>query len=56
MVSLFIFLRFYYFFLILERGEGREGETHQCVVAPCTPLTGVLVCNPGMCPDWESIQ
>ena len=49
------FLRFYSF---SERGrEGkREGEKHQCVVASCTPTTGDLACNPGMCPYWESNQ
>ena len=24
------------------------------MVASCTPPTGDLACNPGMCPDWES--
>ena len=47
---LFIFLRFH---LFLEREEGREGEKHQCVVASHEPPTGDLVCNPGICPDWE---
>ena len=42
------------FYLFLDRGEGREGEKHQCVVASHTPPTGDLTCNPGMCPDWES--
>ena len=43
------------FILFLERGmEGeREGEKHQCVVAP---PTGNLARNPGMCPDLESNQ
>ena len=51
-----LFLRFY---LFLEGREGkgrRKGEKHQCVVASCAPPTGDLVCNPGMCPDWESNQ
>ena len=26
------------------------------MVASLTPPTGDLACNPGMCPDWESIQ
>ena len=45
-------------YLFLERGEGREkeGEKHQCVITSCTPLTGDLACNPGMCPDWEFNQ
>ena len=38
-----------------KEGE-REGEKHQCVVAPRVPPTGHLACNPGMCPDWESNQ
>ena len=44
-----------FIYLFLERGrEGeREEEEHQCVVASCTPLTGDLACNPGMCPDWD---
>ena len=39
----------------MERGERREKERekHQCVVASCAPPTGDLVCNPGMCSDWE---
>ena len=55
MVDLFIFM--YLFIYSLERGrEGeREVEKHQCVVASCTPATGDLAPNPGMCPDWESI-
>ena len=52
-------LTFYLFFkglIDLERGRERErqGEEHQHVVAPHAPPTGDLVCNPGMCPDWES--
>ena len=43
-------------FIFRQRGkEGeREGEKHQCVVASCSPPTGDLACNPGMCPDWDS--
>ena len=50
--SFFFNLRFC---LFLERGrEGeREGEKHQCVVAPSALLTGDLACNSIMCPDWE---
>ena len=38
-------------YLFLERGEGkeREGEKHQCVIAPYWGLAS----DPGMCPDWE---
>ena len=45
-------------YFLLERGEGteKEGEKHQCVVASCTPPTGDLARNPGMCPDKESNQ
>ena len=44
------------FYLFLEKGkEGeREGEKQQCVVASCTPPTGDLALNPGLCRDWES--
>ena len=40
-----------------ERGreKERQGEKHQLVVS-CMPPTGGLVCNPGMCPGWESNQ
>ena len=45
-------------YLFLERGErkekDREKNSHQCVVATCTPPTGGLACNPGMYSDWES--
>ena len=34
----------------------REGEKHQCVVAPHVSPTGDLVCNTGMCPNWEPNQ
>ena len=34
----------------------REGEKQQCVVAPPTPPTGDVACNPGMWPGWESNQ
>ena len=41
-------------YLFLERGGGREGEKHQCVVTSHTPPTEDLAHNPGMCPDQES--
>ena len=34
----------------------REGEKHQCVLASHMPLTGDIVGNEGMCPDWELNQ
>ena len=40
----------------MGRGGEREGEKHQCVVAPRVPPTGDLAYNPSMCPDWESNQ
>ena len=42
-------------FIFRERGreEERERNIHQSV-ASCTPPTGDLAQNPGMCPDWES--
>ena len=38
-----------------ERGreEEREGQKYQYVIASRASPTGNLVCNPGMCPDWE---
>ena len=47
-----------FIYLLLERireGE-RQGEKHQCVVASGASPTGDLVCNPGMCPNWELNQ
>ena len=38
----------------MTREGEKEGEKHQCVVAPRVPPAGDLTCNPGMCPDWES--
>ena len=36
-----------FIYLLFERGrEGERGETHQCVVASCTPPTGDLTRNP----------
>ena len=54
MNSLNTFLKRFYLFLGMRREEEREEEEHQCVVASCTPPTGDLAHNPGMCPDWES--
>ena len=48
------FKKYFLFSLFLERGEGREEEKHQCVVASHVAPTGDFACNPGMCPDWES--
>ena len=42
--------------LFVFRERGREGETHQRVVASCTAAAGDLARNPGLCPDWESNQ
>ena len=51
LIFLIIFLRLYFIF---REGKGRrEREKHQCVVASCTPPTGDLAHNPGMCPDRE---
>ena len=59
----FFFLQiFFEDFIFRERGRKGERvrnisvqEKHQ-LVASCTPPTEALVCNPGMCPDWESNQ
>ena len=52
------FLRSFYLFIFRQKGrEGeREGEKHQCVVASHLLPTEDLVCNSGMCPDWELNQ
>ena len=42
----FIFFK-YFIYLFFNRGGGREGEKHQCVVASRTPPTGDLAHNPG---------
>ena len=60
-IYLFIFVCFlkkrFYLFIFRERGkEGEKGEKHHSVFASCTPPTGALACNPGMCPDWELNQ
>ena len=51
---IYIFKRFHLF--IFRERKGEKGEKHQCVVASGTPPTGDLVCNPGLCPDWELNQ
>ena len=43
-------------FIYFQREEWRKREKHPCAVASRTPPTGVLACNPGMSPDWESKQ
>ena len=52
--SFFSFLKDLFIFRERRKEGEREGEKHQCVVASCMPPTRDLVCNPGMCPDWES--
>ena len=47
----FVCFKILFMYLFLERGEGREGEKHQCVVASHAPPTGDLAPNTGMCPD-----
>ena len=50
--------------LFIFRERYREGERKRDLnvqeihrsVASCTPPSGDLACNPGMCPDWESNQ
>ena len=58
------FFSFYLFILFLKRfyllaeekgGRKRRRETSMCV-ASCTPPTGDLAWNPGMCPNRESNQ
>ena len=51
-----IFEDFYLFIFREREREGeREGEKYQRVVASCTPPTGDLAGNPGMCPDWKPV-
>ena len=47
-------LHLFIFFREMGREREREGEKHQCVVAPHMPPTGDLAHNAGMYPDWES--
>ena len=51
----FLFKKIFYLF-ILERGERKKEREGNRSVASCKPLTGDLVYNPGMCPDWELNQ
>ena len=52
-----------FIYLFLE-GRGREKERERNIdvrekhpfIASCTPRTGDLACNPGICSDWESNQ
>ena len=48
------FLKRFYLFLFLERGEGWKKGREISVVASRVPPTGDVARNPGMCPDWES--
>ena len=49
------FLRFYLFIYREREGREKEQEGNINVWLPLThPPMGVLACNPGMCPDWES--
>ena len=55
----FFFCRFYLFIFFREEGREKESERNIVVqdkqrsVASLRPPPGDLVCNPGMCPDWE---
>ena len=49
---LFVFFKRFYSFIFKQRG--RKRGKHQCMIASCTPPTGDLACNPGMCIEWES--
>ena len=48
-----------FFYILLDRGERKEKERERNINVwlplMCLSL-GNLVHNPGMCPDWESIQ
>ena len=51
-----IFFNFFKGFIYFLDGKGgRKRERNINVWVPLVPPpTGDLVCNPGMCPDWES--
>ena len=47
-----------FIYSFVERGEGREKDRERSIsvwLPLACPPTGDLACNPGMCPDWESI-
>ena len=50
------FLKKIFFYLFLERGEGKEKEreTSMCGCLSSAPHWGPGLYNPGMCPTWES--
>ena len=49
----FLKILFIYFQRKEKGGRKRGGETSMCGFLSCTPPTGDLAGNPGMCPDWE---
>ena len=51
--SISSFKKILFIFREMGREGEREGEKHQCVVAPNMPPTGSLARNPGLCPDWN---
>ena len=58
-ISPYWFLKFflkYFIYLFLDRREGREKERERNVnvwLPLACPTPGHLVCNLGMCPNWE---
>ena len=62
--SFFCFFEDFFLDLFLEGGERKEKERERNIdvqekhqlAASCTPSTGDLACNPGICPDWELNQ
>ena len=53
------FLKILFIYSFIDSGEGREKERERNInvwLPLVHPATGDLACNPGMCPDWESIQ
>ena len=46
----------FYLFIFRDGKGGKEGEKHQCVVAPLMTPTGDLFHNQTMGPDWELNQ
>ena len=50
---IFSFLKKISFIYFFRERRREEKERHQWVVVSCTPPTGDLAHNPGICPDWE---
>ena len=52
---LYVYVTYVYLLMLCMIMEGREKERERNINV-WLPLAGDLVCNPGMCPDWELNQ